>query len=122
VASGYLVFFAAGTLRAIRFDLTRLETRGTEVPVLPRLATNLIGGACFDVATDGTLVYVDGSGDVAAETRTLVWVDRAGKETPVAAPPRAYDHPACHPTGRTSSSTSRIKSRTSGSGTGGARR
>ncbi len=46
-------FFAAGTLRAIRFDLTRLETRGTEVPVLPRLATNLIGGACFDVAPMG---------------------------------------------------------------------
>ena len=86
-------------LRAIRFDLTRLETRGTEVPVLPRLATNLIGGPCFDVATDGTLVYVDGSGDVAPETRTLVWVDRAGKETPVAAPPRAYDHPRLSPDG-----------------------
>ena len=99
VASGHLVFFAAGTLRAIRFDLTRLETRGTEVPVLPRLATNLIGGACFDVDTDGTLVYVDGSGDVAPETRTLVWVDRAGKETPVAAPPRAYDHPRLSPDG-----------------------
>ena len=98
VASGHLVFFAAGTLRAIRFDLARLETRGTEVPLLPRLATTLnTGDGCFDVATNGTLVYVDGSGNVAAQARTLVWVDRAGKETPIPAPPRAYDHPRLSP-------------------------
>jgi Tol biopolymer transport system component len=40
---------------------------------------------------------VDGSGNVAAEARTLVWVDRAGKETPIPAPPRAYDHPRLSP-------------------------
>ena len=51
------------------------------------------------MATDGTLVYVDASGSVAAEARTLVWVDRAGKETPIAAPPRAYDHPRLSPDG-----------------------
>ena len=38
--SGHLVYVAAGTLRAIPFDLTRLETRGTPVPVLPRLVDN----------------------------------------------------------------------------------
>ena len=38
VASGHLVYVAAGTLRAIPFDPNRLETHGTAVPVLPRLA------------------------------------------------------------------------------------
>ena len=39
VASGHLVYTAAGTLRAIPFDLNRLETHGTAVPVVPRLVT-----------------------------------------------------------------------------------
>ena len=35
VPSGHLVYAAAGTLRAVPFDLARLETRGTPVPVVP---------------------------------------------------------------------------------------
>ena len=79
VASGHLVYVAAGTLRAIPFDLTRLETHGTAVPVLPRLATTDTGAGDFAVATDGTLVYVDAPGSLAANARTLVWVDRSGQ-------------------------------------------
>ena len=99
VASGHLVYVAAGTLRAIRFDLNRLETRGTAVPVLPRLVTTGTGAGDFAVATDGTLVYVDVPGSLATNARTLVWVDRMGKEEPVAAPPRAYEHPRLSPDG-----------------------
>src|SRR4029077_15562710 len=36
---GYLVYAAAGTLRAVLFDLAGLETRGTPVPVVPAGAT-----------------------------------------------------------------------------------
>ena len=32
-------------------------------------------------------------------TRTLVWVDRQGRETPIPAPPRAYVHPRLSPDG-----------------------
>jgi hypothetical protein len=100
VASGHLVYVAAGTLRAIPFDPTRLETHGTAVPVLPRLATTGTGAGDFAVATDGTLVYVDVPGSLGANARTLVWVDRTGKEEPVAAPPpRAYEHPRLSPDG-----------------------
>ncbi len=99
VASGHLVYIAAGTLRAIPFDPTRLETHGTAVPVLPRLATTGAGAGDFAVATDGTLVYVDVPGSLGANARTLVWVDRTGKEEPVAAPPRAYEHPRLSPDG-----------------------
>jgi serine/threonine-protein kinase len=95
---GHLVYVAAGTLRAIAFDPTRLETHGSAVPVLPRLATTNLGTSDFDVATDGTLVYVDALGGLTNE-RVLVWVDRTGKEEPVAAPPRAYQHPRLSPDG-----------------------
>ena len=99
VEGGHLVYVAAGTLRAIAFDPNRLETRGTSVPVLPRLATTGAGAGDFAVAADGTLVYVDAPGSLAANARTLVWVDRTGKEEPVAAPPRAYAHPRLSPDG-----------------------
>jgi Tol biopolymer transport system component len=96
---GHLVYVAAGTLRAIPFDPTRLETHGTAVPVPPRLITTPYGAGDFAVATDGTFVYVDAPGGLAANARTLVWVDRTGKEEPIAAPPRAYQHPRLSPDG-----------------------
>ena len=99
VASGHLVYTAAGTLRAIPFDLNRLETRGTAVPVVPRLVTTPAGAGDFAVATDGTLVYVDTPGGSTGTARTLVWVDRMGKEEAIVAPPRGYLHPRLSPDG-----------------------
>jgi serine/threonine-protein kinase len=100
VASGHLVYVAAGTLRAIPFDLNRLEAHGTAVPVVPRLVTSNTGTAECAVATDGTLVYMDTPGLLAGNARTLVWVDRNGKERPIAAPPRAYQQPRLSPDGK----------------------
>jgi eukaryotic-like serine/threonine-protein kinase len=100
VASGHLVYVAAGTLRAIPFDPTRLKTHGSAVPVLSRLVTKDTGTGDFAVATDGTLLYLDAPGGLAAaNARTLVWVDRSGNEEPVAAPPRGYQHPRLSPDG-----------------------
>jgi Tol biopolymer transport system component len=98
MATGHLIYVAAGTLRAVPFDLARLETHGTAVPVLPRLANTSTGTGEFDIASDGTLVYVDALGNL-ADARTLVWVDRTGKEEPVDTPPRAYHHPRLSPDG-----------------------
>jgi serine/threonine-protein kinase len=94
---GYLVYAAAGTLRAVPFDLARLETRGTPVPIVPAVVTTLYGGVDAVVAGDGTLAYV--AGGVAGTSRTLVWVDRQGRETPIPAPPRAYVYPRLSPDG-----------------------
>ena len=94
---GYLVYAAAGTLRAVAFDLARLETRGTPVPVVPDVVTTANGGVDAVVAGDGTLAYV--SGGLANALRTLVWVDRQGLETPIPAPPRAYVYPRLSPDG-----------------------
>ena len=90
VASGHLVYAAAGTLRAVAFDLDRLEVIGTPVPVLPQVATLPTGVAEFDIARDGTLAYVSGGVGV-TPARTLMWVDRQGhEEAIVGAPARAY--------------------------------
>ena len=43
LSSGHLVYVSGRTLRAIPFDPARLQTRGSAVQVLPRLATGGVG-------------------------------------------------------------------------------
>jgi eukaryotic-like serine/threonine-protein kinase len=87
--AGYLIYAVAGTLRAARFDLARLEVIGDAVPVLEQVQTNPTGAAEFAVSRGGTLVYAPGSGS-GGVARSLVWVNRDGREEPIKAPPRAY--------------------------------
>ncbi|MGH9255516.1 MAG: hypothetical protein ACRD3C_13225 [Vicinamibacterales bacterium] len=100
VRSGHLVYAAANTLRAVAFDPVTLETLGTSVPVAPDVVTTGASGGAVDavVAADGTLAYVRGAG-AGAGPRTLVWIDRQGLETPIAAPPRTYIYPRISPEG-----------------------
>jgi serine/threonine-protein kinase len=97
--SGHLVYFVAGTLRAIAFDANRLEVSGSQVPVQTDVMSLPSGTAEFDVASDGTLVFVVG-GVATVARRQLVWVDRQGKEEPLAGLPiRAYVYPRLSPDG-----------------------
>ncbi len=99
VPSGHLVYAHAGTLRAVAFDLDRLETIGTSVPVVQNVVTLANGTAEFDVARNGTLVYVSGGVGV-APLRTLVWVDRQGREEPIKGlPARSFVGPRLSPDG-----------------------
>jgi len=100
VASGHLIYQMAGTLWGVSFDLTRLETRGTPVPIIPDLMKTPTGSMQAAATGDGTLVYFSGS--VPGSQRTLAWVDRHGAETLIMAPLRAYLYP------RLSSSGTRI--------------
>jgi serine/threonine-protein kinase len=86
-------------LRAVPFDLERLEVIGAAVPVVPQLITKPGGAADFDVVENGTLVYVSGSDTRGAARRRLVWVDREGREEPLKAPERAYLYPRVSPDG-----------------------
>jgi eukaryotic-like serine/threonine-protein kinase len=98
--SGHLVYVAAGSLRAVKFDLERLEVIGTAVPIVSKVMILPTGAAEFDVARDGTLVYVT-AGAEAASQRTLVWVDRQGRQEPIkSAPARPYLFPRLSPDGR----------------------
>ncbi len=99
VSSGHLVYVAGGTLRAVPFDLDGLKTHGASVTVVPRLATTRDGSGEFDVSPDGTLAYVDAPDSTAAAARTLVWVDRQGREDPLGTQPRPYLHPSLSPDG-----------------------
>jgi serine/threonine-protein kinase len=98
VPTGHLVYGAGGTLRAVAFDRDRLEAVGTPVPILDGVATTAAGGTNMAIAADGTMVYVPGRG-VAGAQRSLVWVDRSGREDPVPAPARDYSYPRGSPDG-----------------------
>jgi serine/threonine-protein kinase len=96
--TGHLVYGAYGTLRAIAFDIDKLRTVGSPIPVLSNVVTTAAGAANFDVAGDGTLAYV--SGGFQTVERSLVWVDRQGREEPLKeAPLRAYTYPRLSPDG-----------------------
>ena len=62
-----------------------------------------MGGAPqYAVSDSGTLVYMPGTTPglaLPASQRTLVWVDRNGKEEPISAPPNAYSFPGISPDG-----------------------
>jgi serine/threonine protein kinase/Tol biopolymer transport system component len=96
VTSGHLVYAAGGTLRAVPFNLARRKVRDTPIAVLSRVVTSAFGAADVAIARDGTLVYADAPGGLA---RTLLWVDRQGREEPMNAPPRPYYYPRLSPDG-----------------------
>jgi|RhiMethySRZTD1v2_1073278.scaffolds.fasta_scaffold03644_10 eukaryotic-like serine/threonine-protein kinase len=98
VRTGHVVFEEGGALRAIGFDPRRLvATSNSRAEVVPSVwIRNTM--ATFDIAANGSLVYVPGS---AVNPRDrLVWVDRKGREEPLNLPPRAYSSVRVSPDGR----------------------
>lgn len=98
VPSGHLVYGAGGTLRAVAFDFGRLNVVGTPVPVLEQVLMTAAGAVDVAAANNGTMVYVSGRGTAGAG-RSLVWVDRMGREEPLPTPVRAYQYPRISPDG-----------------------
>lgn len=86
-------------MRAAAFDPARLETRGSHVTALSGVGRNSTGVAQAAIAGDGTLAYVLGEGVGMPSMRTLAWVDRQGRETPITAPGRRYVYPRLSPDG-----------------------
>ena len=97
-ASGHIVYGYSGTLRAVGFDLETLTTRGNPVPVIERVVTKIPGPANFAMSSNGSLVYQSGDVTASAE-RSLVWVDRQGREEVLNAPKRSYVYPRISPDG-----------------------
>jgi serine/threonine-protein kinase len=91
VPTGHLVYVSGNSLYATSFDLARLEVRGDPVSMIVGVRNSEFG-----VADDGTLIYPEGGG---LPDGTLVWVDRQGREEPLAAPPRRYAYPRISPDG-----------------------
>ncbi len=101
LSTGHLLYGQAGAMMAVPFDADTLQITGPAIPVtqadmelhplydLPML---------FDFSTEGTLVYVPGSEEVSV-ARTLVWVDREGKEELLEAPRCPYSYVDLSPDG-----------------------
>ena len=81
IPTGHLIYGFAGTLRAVAFDLGRLEVVGTAAPVLEGVMTTSQGAADVAVAANGSLVYASGGAGESGR-RTVVFVDRQGRATP----------------------------------------
>jgi Tol biopolymer transport system component len=97
--AGHLVYIHQGTLFAVGFDLDRLEARGTPTPLLEDVAADATGGGGqFDVARNGTLVYLSGKSSTASWP--VAWMDSAGKTQPLLAAPGQYYFPRFSPDGK----------------------
>jgi serine/threonine-protein kinase len=94
VRGGYLTY-ASGpppqSLWAVRFAPATHQVSGTPVRVVEDLA-DVSTGLSVNVAVSprGTLAYIRSPG---VPDRTLAWINRAGLETPIAAPSRTYQAP-----------------------------
>ena len=98
VPSGHLLYAAGETIRAVPFDLKRLEVTGPAVPVVDSVALNATdGAAAFDVSDNGTLAYLPLTSYVT--DNDVVLVDRRGKETRALPATDRYDHPRLSPDG-----------------------
>jgi eukaryotic-like serine/threonine-protein kinase len=94
VPSGHLIYYRAGSLLAVPFDLARLDvTSAAPVTIASgvRQSSGTTGGD-YSISSGGTLVYVPAS--PRQFESQLVWVDRQGKVQPIPAPLRAYSSPA----------------------------
>ena len=97
---GYLLYATAGTLRAVRFDPVRMEVQSDPVTVVDQLMIKPSGAANYAVSRS-TLVYVPPEAGEQIPMRSLVWVDRNGREEPVkGAPTRRYGPPRVSPDGK----------------------
>ena len=98
---GHLVYAHSRTLFAVPFDIDQLKVTGSPVPIVSDVAERSgglrghspSGASYFDVADDGTLIYVP-RGLLPNE---LVWVNRKGVATPVSNIRREYDSPRISP-------------------------
>ncbi len=98
--SGHLVFIRNGALFAVPFDLSRLETRGTAVPILEDIAGNpLTGGGQLAFSRTGTLVYLSGKPGASVSLGQLSWLDALGKREPLITVPSVLG-PRLSPDGR----------------------
>ncbi len=80
VPSGHLLYAtAAGTLYSVQVDLGQRRLTGQPVIVADGVQLDPTSGAAqFDVSDNGVLVYMSGG----EGTDRVVWVDRAGRQTP----------------------------------------
>src|SRR5262249_58322647 len=73
VPSGHLLYIHSGTLFAMAFDPSRLESLGSPMPVLDDVTANsAAGSALYSVSDTGVLVYL--TGGVVGSDAAINWL------------------------------------------------
>jgi hypothetical protein len=94
---GRLVFARGGSLFAVAVDPRTLQVHGNPTQVAEGVATNVGSGAVqFALAESGAALWAPGGLSASYAT---VWVDRSGRESPVAVPQAPYQELALSPDG-----------------------
>ena len=100
VPTGHLLFNREDALWAVPFDVNRLRVTGEPAPVLEGVGRGQENAARYAVSSEGTLAYVQGSGGLVEQPRTLALVDRTGGVERLTVPPNRYVAPRLSPDGR----------------------
>jgi serine/threonine protein kinase len=85
VPTGHIIYRLPNNnnLFAIQFDLAGLNVKGQPVSILKDIVQ-------YSISKSGTLAYIPLKTGAAAAKRTLVWVDREGKEEALSVTPNGY--------------------------------
>ena len=94
---GYLAYAEGRRLMAAPFDGIRVATDRAATLVDPVWFGVAESGPYLDVSDEGTLIHVDGA---RLDQRSLTWVDRQGRRTPIAGRPGAYSLLTLSPDGQ----------------------
>ena len=91
LSSGHIVYASNGVLYGIPFDARTRRVTGGPVSLVEGVgdAGTTTGAAHYSVAANGSLVYASIAGGGGTPV-SFVWVDRTGRETPIAARARPY--------------------------------
>ena len=90
-----------GRLQSMPFDIARLAPSGPTTPLAERVHVPAYGPPFFSVAASGALAFMPAVEDTSPESlRSLVWVNREGREELIGAAPRAYAAARLSPDGR----------------------
>jgi serine/threonine-protein kinase len=97
--TGHIIYLRGDSLFAVPFDAAGGLVTEQPTPILQEVTAAVSEAfARFSLSRNGTLAYYSSVGDLIE--RDLVWVDRAGKATPITDRPRLYRQPRLSPDGR----------------------
>ena len=97
VAGGRLYWLERDVVLSASFDADGARLTSEPAPVVSGVRGDLLGAADFDVAEDGTVVFVAGADP---SIGPLAWLDREGRVDTLAVPPADYQGFDVSPDGR----------------------
>ncbi len=93
--TGHIIYGAGNNLFTVPFDPENIEVEGERAPIIQGIYRRQ-----FAISKTGTLVYIlPRPSAIAPNERTLVWLDKNGKEEALEAEPNFYRFPRISPDG-----------------------